>query len=67
MLASLRRTRETVQRVIEDSEQLRAFPGHEASAEARIIEGERELAEIDAQIAAVERGDEAPASEPEAH
>jgi hypothetical protein len=53
-LATLHRTQDAIKRVIEGNERLREFPGHEASAEARIAEGEQELAQTDAEIAALE-------------
>ena len=56
-LATLRRTQDAIKRVIEVNERLREFPGHEDSAEARIAEGEQELAQTEAEIAALEAGE----------
>ena len=56
-LATLRRTQDAIRRVIEGNERLREFPGHEESAEARIAEGEQELAQTEAEIAALEAGE----------
>lgn len=59
-LATLKRTHDAIERVIEDNELLRTFPGHEESAEARIKQGKQELAATDARIAALGAGDVPP-------
>jgi hypothetical protein len=63
-LATLRRTQAVIRRVIAANETLREFPGHEDTADARIAEGEQELARAEAEIAAIEAADPPERSDP---
>jgi len=53
----------TVERTIEASRALAKVPDHAETAERRILEGEQELAFLQAERAALERGDTAAALE----
>jgi hypothetical protein len=60
-VAHVRRALETVRRVIEQNRQLaHDFPSHRESAEARMIEGEGEVAILEAELAALEQEPDVP-------
>jgi len=54
--ASLERTIATLHHVIADNHRLAEMPGHEESAARRIAEGEAELAQAEAELAALDDG-----------
>jgi hypothetical protein len=58
----VKRTIESVERVITRNLELAHVPGHEATAQQHVIDGERELVALRAELMALEAGDVAAAN-----